>query len=82
MHHRTLRPRGATRTRFVRRDSILFANPAVVPRLRKASDGLELSHFLRMRWQQGRLMGMEEIWVDPQGEIREVWEPSVLEQVK
>ncbi len=81
MHHRTLRPRGATRTRFVRRESTLFVNPAVVPRLRKVSGGLELSHFLRMRWQQGRIIGMEEIWVDPQGEVREVWEPSVLEQV-
>ncbi len=79
MHHRTLRPRG-NRTRFVRRGPTLFVNPAVVPRLRKVS-GVELAHFLRMRWQQGRLMGMEEIWVDPDGEVREVWEPSILEQV-
>lgn len=81
MHHRTLRPRGGVRTRFVRRGSTLFANPAVVPRLRRAAGGVELSHFLRMRWQGGRLMGMEEIWVDTEGQVREVWEPSILEQV-
>lgn len=81
MHHRTLRPRGGIRTRFVRRGATLFANPAVVPRLRKVAGGVELSHFLRMRWQGGTLTGMEEIWVEPGGEVREVSEPSVLELV-
>lgn len=81
MHHRTLRPRGAQRHRFVRRGATLFVNPAVVPRLRVAAGGVELAHYMRMHWQEGRMIGFDEIWVDPAGDVREVWEPSILEQV-
>ena len=55
----------------------MFVNPAVVPRIR-ASNGTTLAHYLRLIWQDGNLEQIDEIWVDPDGEIRKVEEPEIL----
>jgi len=66
MHHRVARPRGEERVRFVRRDGVLYVNPAVVPRLRKLGD-VEVAHYMRMTWKRGELLEIDEIWVDAHG---------------
>ena len=77
MHDRTMKPRGA-RTRFVRRGPTLYVNPAVVPRIRQV-DGQTLGHYVRIQWSAGQLERIEEIWVDAEGEIREIVEPNIHE---
>ena len=67
MHHRLTFPRGKYRTRFLQKDGTWFVNPAVVPRIRKDPDGVELAHFVRMRWSAGELEAVEEVWVDEAG---------------
>ncbi|MBM4062847.1 MAG: TIGR04168 family protein, partial [Planctomycetes bacterium] len=79
MHHRLVHPRGGERTRFVRREGTLFVNAAHVPRVRRAVDGEELSHFVRTRWRGGACVGLEEVWVDVHGGVREVHEPPIVE---
>lgn len=79
MHHKLLHPRGAERTRFVRRGETLFVNCAVVPRIQKNEDGVELSHFVRMTWDRGECRLLEEVWVDSNGNEKRCVEPEVLE---
>ena len=79
MHHRLVHPRGALRTRFVRRGETLFLNAAYVPRVQKAANGDELSHFLRTRWRDGHCVGVEEVWVDVHGDEREATTPTFVE---
>jgi uncharacterized protein (TIGR04168 family) len=78
MHHKLVQPRGAERTRFVRRGDTLFLNAAYVPRVRQAADGEELSCFLRTRWQVGECTAIEEVWIDVHGDEREVGEPAIV----
>jgi uncharacterized protein (TIGR04168 family) len=78
MHHRVLRAHGRQRSRFVRKDGVLYANAAVVPRLR-AVDGVELAHYLSTTWSRGQLESIEEIWVDAAGEIRRRATPRVVD---
>jgi uncharacterized protein (TIGR04168 family) len=68
MHHKLVHPRGAERTRFLRRGDTLFLNAAYVPRVRTGPNGQELSYFLRTRWQAGDCVGVEEVWVDVHGD--------------
>lgn len=68
MHHRVAVPRGAERVRFVRKDGVLYVNPAVVPRVRTADD-VEVAHYLRMTWRGGELLEIDEIWVDAHGSV-------------
>lgn len=68
MHHKLVHPRGAERTRFVRRGETLFLNAARVPRVRQTGDGEDLSCFLRTRWQHGECVGIDEVWVDVHGD--------------
>lgn len=73
MHHKLVHPRGALRTRFVQRGGTLFLNAAYVPRVRQDRDGAELSHFLHTQWRDGECVGLEELWVDVNGSVREAW---------
>lgn len=68
MHHKLVHPRGAERTRFVRRGDTLFLNSAYVPRVRTDADGQELSYFLRTHWQHGQCVGVDELWIDVHGD--------------
>jgi uncharacterized protein (TIGR04168 family) len=68
MHHKLVHPRGAERTRFVKRGDTLFLNAARVPRVRQREDGEELSCFLRTRWQRGECTAIDEVWVDVHGD--------------
>lgn len=70
MHHKLVHPRGAERTRFVRRGGTLFVNSAYVPRVRQTSDGGEESHFVRTQWRAGECLGVDEVWVDVHGAVR------------
>lgn len=79
MHDRLLTPPGGRRLRFVRHDSTLYVNPAVVPRVRRFN-GTTIAHFLRMVWSEGVLQKLDEIWVDTGGRISEVVEPEILER--
>jgi uncharacterized protein (TIGR04168 family) len=79
MHHKLAHPRGAERTRFVRRGETLFLNAAYVPRIRQDASGEELSYFLRTRWSRGECVGIEEIWVDVHGDERSATEPRFVE---
>lgn len=79
MHHRLVHPRGAERTRFLRREDTLFVNAAYVPRVRQTAAGEELSHFVRMRWQQGECLGVEEVWVDVHGDEYETTVPNFVQ---
>jgi uncharacterized protein (TIGR04168 family) len=79
MHHKLVHPRGAERTRFVRRGDTLFLNAAYVPRVRQTADGDELGCFLRTRWQGGDCTAIEEVWVDVHGDEREVQTPAITE---
>ncbi|MEC8253637.1 MAG: TIGR04168 family protein [Planctomycetota bacterium] len=79
MHHVLLHPRGAERTRFVRRGDTLFINCAVVPRVVRDAHGEELSYFVRMRWAQGECQSLEEVWVDTHGDEKSVNTPSIEE---
>lgn len=76
MHDRLLGREGIRRSRFVRRGSTLFVNPAVVPRIREI-DGVTVSHYLRLVFQSGKLERCEEIWVDAEGCLRSVVEPQI-----
>ena len=78
MHERLMTPRGANRSRFVRRGRTLYVNPAVVPRLRQ-SNGSCLAHYLRMGFSDGNVERVEEIWVDVHGEVRAVEAPHIEE---
>ncbi|MCC6669613.1 MAG: TIGR04168 family protein [Planctomycetes bacterium] len=79
MHHRLAHPRGELRTRYVRRDGVAYVNPAIVPRLRRAEDGTVHAFFLRMRWSAGRMVALEEVWVDLYGTVVEVHRPETVE---
>lgn len=79
MHHRCVHPRGALRTRFVRRGDTLFLNAAHVPRVEKDADGEEVGYFLRTRWRAGQCVSVEEVWVDVHGDERAVGVPSIVE---
>lgn len=79
MHHSLLHPRGGVRRRFVRRGGTLFLNAAYVPRVRQATNGDELSYFLRTRWSAGQCRALEEVWVDVHGDEREAVAPTVVE---
>ncbi|MFN3241706.1 MAG: TIGR04168 family protein [Planctomycetota bacterium] len=82
MHHRLLHPRGAERKRFVRRGDTLFVNCAVVPRVERDENGVELSHFVRMTWQDGNCSKVEEVWVDTHGGEKFATEPRIEERVE
>ena len=60
------------------KDSTLYVNPAVVPRVRKTSAGA-IGHYLRMVWRAGSLVDLEEIWVDRDGEVREAERPEIID---
>lgn len=79
MHHKLVHPRGAERTRFVRRGDTLFLNCAYVPRVRQAANGDELSYFVRTRWQAGECLGIEEVWVDVHGDEVEATAPTIVQ---
>lgn len=76
MHDRIMGQQGTKRSRFVRRGSTLFVNPAVVPRVRR-HNGSPVSHFLRLELEAGNVVRCEEIWVDGSGRVREVEEPQI-----
>jgi uncharacterized protein (TIGR04168 family) len=78
MHHKLVHPRGAERTRFVRRGDTVFLNAARVPRVRQGGDGEELSCFLRTRWQRGECVAIDEVWVDVHGDEAEVEPVNVV----
>jgi len=78
MHDRLSVPRGKLRRRFVRRGETAFLNPAVVPRLRRR-DGADLRHFMLTDWCAGRLVRVEELWVDDAGRVRHVEQPEFVE---
>ena len=67
MHHKLLHPRGAERKRFVKRGDTLFLNCAVVPRIKRGTNGEELSYFVRTNWLDGECQSIEEVWVDTHG---------------
>lgn len=79
MHDRLSQPRGAVRTRFVRRNGILYVNSAVVPRIRTTAGGTELGHFVRLQVCAGEVTDLSEIWVDGDGAIRHLAQPEVRE---
>ena len=79
MHHKLLHPRGAARTRFVRRAGTLFVNCAVVPRVERDQDGNERSHFVRMQWSGGECQSLEEVWVDGSGREVRCAAPDVVD---
>lgn len=79
MHDRLVHPRGEARKRFVRCGETLFVNPAVVPRVREAQDGSEVGYFVRCRFQNGVLLGFEELWVDGEGKIASTRVPEFVE---
>lgn len=79
MHHKVVHPRGAERTRFLRRGETLFLNAAYVPRVRQDEDGEELSYFLRTRWRAGECVAVDEVWVDVHGDERETTPAPVVE---
>lgn len=68
MHHRVANPRGAERVRFVRKNGVLYVNPAVVPRLRTIGE-VEVAHYLRMVWRAAELIEIDEIWIDAEGDV-------------
>ena len=69
MHDKLSTPRGGLRTRFVTKDRTFYLNPAVVPRLRQIVPHDLCGHFVRMQWQDGELLSVEEIWVDRNGRV-------------
>ena len=56
-------------------------NAAVVPRFKRLSDGTQLAYFLRVTCEGGRVSKFEEMWVDPDGNIRENTTPRIMEEV-
>ncbi len=81
MHHRLLYPRGALRTRFLRHNRTLYVNAAVVPRLRTQDGGPKLAHFLRVECSSGKVVAVEELWVDADGKTASAERPRILEGV-
>jgi hypothetical protein len=81
MHHKLITPRGAERTRFLRHGGTVYVNAAVVPRTKRLSSGGDASYFLRVLCKGGRLERLEELWVDPKGNIRENSTPRIMEEV-
>lgn len=79
MHHKLVHPAGSERLRFVRRGDTLFLNPACVPRVRLVEGGTEISYFLRLHWQAGRCIGIEESWVNVHGDACARSTPEVVE---
>ena len=79
MHHKLVHPRGAERTRFVRRGGTLFLNAAYVPRVRVTELGDEVSYFVRTQWQAGECLAVEELWVDVHGTEYEASVPTIVE---
>src|SRR5262245_15520903 len=71
MHHSLVHPRGEQRVRFCRLGETVYLNPAVVPRVREGTLGSE-SYFVRTRWQDGRCLAVEEVWVDAHARERTV----------
>ena len=59
LNDRLATPKGAQRVRFVTKDDTFYVNPAVVPRLQ--TRGTEVhGHFVRLVWQSGELLRVEE----------------------
>jgi uncharacterized protein (TIGR04168 family) len=81
MHHKLITPRGAFRTRFLRYGDTIYVNAAVVPRIKRLSDGVVVSYFLRIVCANGKVDRFEELWVDPEGKIRENTAPRIMEEV-
>lgn len=79
MHHRLAHPRGAERTRFVRRDGTLFLNAAYVPRVQRQEGGEEWSYFLRLSVERGECVGVEEVWVDVHGKERRAEQVALVD---
>ncbi|MCA8949923.1 MAG: TIGR04168 family protein [Planctomycetes bacterium] len=79
MHHRLGHPRGSERTRFVRRDGVLFLNSARVPRIEPDQAGSDVSYFLRTTWRAGECLGVEEVWVDLHGDELSAASPEIVE---
>lgn len=76
MHDRLLNPRGAARSRFVRRDGTAYLNAAVVPRIKPWRDGRSLHHFVDSDWRDGRLVSVREVWLDSEGRVCKSVEPD------
>ena len=80
MHDRLHAQVGGLRERFVRRRHTSFINPAVVPRIRHSEAG-GLRHYVRASFAAGDLeAGLEEIWVDGEGQVRERFSPRFAER--
>ena len=79
MHHELVHPKGDVRQRFCRYGSLSIVNPAVVPRVREASDGGSESYFVRTKWVSGFCMSIEEVWVDQCGNERSAAAPRFAE---
>jgi uncharacterized protein (TIGR04168 family) len=79
MHDRLSQPRGGARTRFVRRNGTLFVNAAVVPRVRRGADGVEVGHFLQLELRGGEVAMMRELWVAGDGSVHRTTTPAVRE---
>ncbi len=80
MHNHLLYPRGALRSRFLRRNRTLYVNAAVVPRLRKHENGAKLAYFLRIACSSGKVDGLKELWVNESGKAITADQPRILEQ--
>jgi hypothetical protein len=79
MHHELVHPRGDLRVRFCKCAGTTFVNPAVVPRVREASDRGAESYFVRTYWSRGMCLAIEEVWVDERGQERSATTPRVVE---
>lgn len=79
MHHELVHPKGDLRQRFCRQGNTQFVNPAVVPRVREASDGGSEAYFVRTQWASGFCLSVEEVWVDQCGRERSVASPRFAE---
>lgn len=81
MHHKIITPRGARRTRLLRHGRTIYVNSAVVPRIKRLSNGAVVSYFMRVFCQAGKLQTIEEIWVDADGKIRQKTNPRIMEEI-
>ena len=78
MHDHLCAPHDGPRTRFVQQDGTTFINPAVVPRVRRFDGIGTLRHYVRTRWAEGRLLAVEEIWVDGSGVVCRCEAPEIV----
>ncbi|MCA8975912.1 MAG: TIGR04168 family protein [Planctomycetes bacterium] len=79
MHHRLSHPKGGERTRFLKHRGTLFLNTAYVPRVRQDDCGNELSYFVRTKWQAGKCLAIEELWIDLHSDVVSVSSPEIVE---